>query len=217
MADKTNAQRLIDLKAAAATAKPKEVLSLAECAALWGVTKPRFVNKRAEIAGFPDASVIENNAHFYPAKATIKAMIAHLDRHQQAQVARVNSQARLIGKGANAEALAQHTPAELATLNRLRADIESNERNQGLYYPVGEEQQMAGLVFSEIQERNMTFSNRCDPHGRWPPEIRAAIDRVAQEDLLFLHSTLKSRLSGDALHTGTRAANRTARKPRTRR
>ena len=217
MADKTNAQRLIDLKAALASAKPKDVLSLADCAALWGVTKPRFVNKRAEIADFPDASVIEGNAHFYPAKPTIKAMIAHLERHQQAQADRVKSQARLIGKGRHAEVLAQHTPAELATLNRLRADLESDEREQGLYCPIAEQQQVAGEVFSELSEFMSTLSNQIDPHGRLAPDVRTTIDSKAHEALLKFHARMRGLLSGDALHPGTRAPDRTSGKPRTRR
>jgi hypothetical protein len=217
VADKTNADRLLDLKAALASTKASSVLSLADCAALWGVTKPRFVNKRAEISGFPDASVVEGNAHFYPAKSAIKAMIAHLERHQQAQAARLQSQSRLLGRGGQADALAHHTPAELATLNRLRADLEADERKQGIYCPIADQQQIAGEVFSEISEFCSTLSNQIDPHGRLEPEIRNAIDTKAHEALLKFHARMKGLLSGDALPERTRAADRSARKPRARR
>lgn len=217
MADKTNEQRLVDLKAALKASKPKAELSLADCAALWGVSKPRFVNKRAEIAAFPDASRVEGNAHFYNARAAISAMLAYLERHQQAQVDRVKSQARLLGRGARAEALAQHSPAELATLNRLRAEIEGNERTQGLYTPVADQQQVAGAVFSEISEFMSTLSNQIDPHGRLAPEVRTSIDSKAHEALLKFHARMKGMLATDALHAGTGPANRAAGKSRARR
>ncbi len=218
MADKTNAQRLIDLRAALKVAKKADIMPLAACAALWGVTKPRFVNKRAEIASFPDGIPGKGNSLDYPAIAAIKSMIQHLERHEKSRTERAKSRARLIGgNGRHAEALSQHTPQELATLNRLRADIEADEREQGIYCPIADQQQIAGEVFSEISEFLSTLSNRIDPHGRYEPEVRTAIDSKAHEELLKLHARLKGLLSGDALHTRTRAANRTARKPRPRR
>jgi hypothetical protein len=207
MADKTNNQRLVDLKAALKVAKKPDMLSLAACAALWGVTKPRFVNKRAEIAGFPDGVPGKGNSLDYPAIATIRAMIAHLDRHQSENAARVKRQARLIGGGRAGEALAMHTPAELATLNRLRADLEQDERAQGMYVPIAETQQVAGDVFSELSEFCSTLSNQIDPHGRLAPEIRTTIDSKAHEALLKFHSRMKGLLSGDALHGRTGAQN----------
>jgi hypothetical protein len=198
-------------------AKPKGDLSLTDCAALWGVTKPRFVNKRAEIADFPEMSRVEGNAHFYPARAALKAMIAHLERHANVRLARANSAARLIGRGAHAEALAQHTPAELATLNRLRADIEHDERMQGIYTPIADQQQTAGEVFSELSEFCSTLSNQIDPHGRLAPDIRTAIDSKAHEALLKFHARMRGLLSGDALHRGIGTADRKTRQSRTRR
>lgn len=217
MADKTNADRLVDLKAALKAAKKTDMMPLAACAALWGVTKPRFVNKRAEIADFPEGIPGKGNSLDYPAIPAIKAMIAYLERHQQAAQDRVKSQARLIGRGRHAEVLAQHTPAELATLNRLRADLENDERAQGLYCPIAEQQRVAGEVFSEISEFCSTLSNEIDPHGRLAPEIRTMIDTKAHERLLRFYAQMKGLLSGDALHPGTRAPDRKTGKPRTRR
>lgn len=217
MADKTNAQRLTDLKAALAVAKKTDMLPLAACAALWGVTKPRFVNKRAEMATFPEGIPGQGNSLDYPAIKAIKAMIAYIERHQKDRETRAASQARLIGRGARAEALSQHTPAELATLNRLRADIEHDEREQGLYCPIADQQQIAGEVFSELSEFMSTLSNQIDPHGRLAPDVRVAIDSKAHEALLKFHTRMKGLLSGDALHTRIGTANRGAGKPRAQR
>lgn len=217
MADKTNAQRLIDLKATLAAAKPKDVLSLADCASLWGVTKPRFVNKRAEIASFPDICATEGNAHFYPARAALKAMISHIDRHQKASADRVVRQAKLIGNSAAAEALAHHTPAELATLNRIAAELSEREIKQGLYVPVAENQYVAGLVFSRLSEFMSGLSNRIDPHGRLDPSTRQMIDIEAHKELLLLHADMKVLLSDDAIHTDLGKPAGGAGQPRTRR
>lgn len=217
-ADKTNAQRLVDLKAALTAVKPKGTISLADCAALWGVTKPRFVNKRAEIAGFPDGVIGANNSLNYPAAATIKAMIAFLDRHHKANAQRVERQVKLIGGSkSTAETLTHMTPAELATLNRLRSDVEYDEREQGQYCPIAEQQRIAGEVFSELSEFLSALSNQIDPHGRFEPEIRVAIDSKAHEALLKIHSRMKGLLAGDALRRGTGAANKPTGRTRTRR
>lgn len=217
MADKTNAQRLSDLQAALKLAKPKDRISLGDLAALWGVTKPRFVNKRAEIAGFPDPIAIEGNANFYSTRDTIKAMIAFLERHQRQALDRQKRQARLLGNGVDAEALAQHTPAELATINRLATDLDVRERTQGLYMAVMDVQVVSGEIFSEISEFMSNLSNLIDPHGKLAAEIRKTIDIKAHEALLKLYSKMKALLSEDAIHPGTRAPDRSPRKARPRR
>jgi hypothetical protein len=217
VADKSNAQRLIDLKAALKAAKKTDTVSLADCAALWGVTKPRFVNKRAEIANFPEGTPGKGNSLDYPAIAALKSMIAHLERHQRAQDARVSSQLKLLGRSADAQVLAQHTPQELVHINRLGADLEARERSQGLYTPVADQQQIAGEVFSELSEFCSTLSNQIDPHGKLAPEIRTTIDSKAREALLKLHAKLKGLLSGDALHPGTGTPDRGSGKPPARR
>lgn len=217
MADKTNAQRLVDLKAALKKAKPADMLPLAACAALWGVSKPRFVNKRAEMADFPEGIPGKGNSLDYPAVKAIRAMIAYIERHNADNQQRAKSQARLLGGGANVEALAQHSPQELATINRLRADIEYDERDQGKYIPVADVQQTAGEIFSELSEFCSTLSNQIDPHGRLSPDVRTTIDSKAHEALLKLHARLKGMLAGDALRSGTGTPDRRAGKSRTRR
>src|SRR3546814_4013008 len=77
MADKTNAQRLIDIKAALKAAKPKEVTTLEELAGLWGTSKQRFVTKRREFAGFPDKIAVEGNTHRYRLVPCLKALLAN--------------------------------------------------------------------------------------------------------------------------------------------
>ncbi len=198
MADKSDPQRLVDLTAALKASKPKAVLSLADCAALWGVTKPRFVNKRAEFANWPEP-ILDGNRHDFPARAAIKSMLGYLERHQQAATARVNQQARLLGgRPGMAELLTQHSPAELALLNRLDADTQQREIQQKLYIPVADVQRTAGEIFSEISDFMSQLSNLIDPHGKLEPSVRALIDSKAHERLLALHSRMKAMLADDA-------------------
>jgi hypothetical protein len=217
--DKTNAQRLIDLKAQLRSVKSgKDTITLDDCAALWGVTKPRFVNKRREIADFPGPVAVEKNAHFYPARKALRAMIAFLERHAQADVARVQRQARMLGAGISVEALAHHTPAEIVQLNRAAADIAEREREQGLYIPVAQVVQVAGEVFSEISEFLSNLSKILDPHGRlMSPSIRASLDSKAHERLLALHARMKGMLSEDVADPRARATDRQPGRARARR
>lgn len=230
MADKNDDQRLIDLKAALKSAKRSGGwLSLMDCAALWGVSKPRFVNKRAEIADFPEVGKQEGNAHFYPEKPALRAMIGYLERHQKAAEQKAASRAVLIGGGggagsaAIAGALSVHSVSELATLNRLAAELEEREREQGLWVLKAEVSMVVGDVFSEISDLLSNLANKIDPHGNLPAKTRAHIDTEGKEKLLVLHGKLKDMMATDADHGSNRTANArsgrapTRRKPKGRR
>ncbi|MET0373962.1 MAG: hypothetical protein ABW128_06855 [Rhizorhabdus sp.] len=214
---KTDPQRLVDLKAALKTAKPKDTYSLQEVAALWGVSKPRFVNKRAEFAVFPEP-IVNGNTHLYPAREAIKAMIAHLERHQQAATERARRTAALIGGGtATEEMLMHYSPAEIASMNRTQADIEQRERDQRLFVHMSDVEQVAGSIFSILSDFASGLSNRLDPHGRLAPELRAMVDTNAQLELLKAHREIKGLLENDAVGGATGAAPRKAASPRARR
>lgn len=216
MANKTDPQRMVDLKAALKTIKLKDTFSLGECAALWGVTKPRFVNKRAEFASFPDP-IVNGNMHLFPAREAIKAMISHLERHQNAATARARRTAQLIGGTATEEHLLNYSPAEIAQLSRIQADIAERERDQGLFIRKSEVEQLAGTIFSIFSDFISGLSNRLDPHGKFPPDVRALIDTNGHNELLKAHSALKKILNDDAVDTGTGTQARRLAAPRARR
>jgi hypothetical protein len=207
MPDKTNAQRMVDIKAMLDTVtKRTDTISLDDCAALWGVTKPRFVNKRKEFAAFPAPVAVEKNAHLYPAKKALQSMLDYLERHHRAQVERVQRQARILGgNAASVEMLAHYSPAEIVQLNRAAADIAQREIEQGNYVPVAQVAAVAGEVFSEISGFMSNLSNLIDPHGRLTPEIRGLIDSKGHERLLALHRRMKDLLSDDVVRPGARA------------
>jgi len=214
VADKTDSKRLVDLEAAlkALGRKKAPLISLDECAALWGVTKPRFVTKRKEMAGFPDMAERDGNAHLYPAREALKAMISFIQRHQTANAAKTKRLGQLIGTDQMSEQMVGNfSIAELAKANQLAAEIEQRMRDQGLYVRVDELQRVVGMVFSEVSETLSNLSNLVDPHGRLEPETRTLIDTNAHELLLRTHKNLKGMLSPDAVDTGNR---KPARKPR---
>lgn len=217
MAIKTDPQRLVDLKALLKTAKPKETYSLQEVAAMWGVSKARFVNKRAQFAWFPDP-IINGNTHLFPARDAIKAMIEHLERHQQAATERARRTAALIGGGtATEEMLLHYSPSEIASLNRTQAEIEQRERDQGEFIRRSEVEQMAGAIFSIFSDFVSGLSNRLDPHGRLAPELRAMVDTNGQLELLKAHKEIKGLLENDAVGGATGAAARQTPSARARR
>src|SRR3546814_18762418 len=63
MADKTNAQCLIDIKAALTAAKPKEVTTLEKLAGLRGTSKQPFLTNRRELAASPNTVTLAATHH----------------------------------------------------------------------------------------------------------------------------------------------------------
>ena len=218
MADKTDSKRLVDLKAALKKEKPKDLILLEDCAAIWGVTKPRFVTKRKEMGTFPEMKERQGNAHLYPAREAFQAMIDYIDRHQKASQSKAKRLAALVGTDQMAEHIAgDFSIAELAKANQMAAEIEARQREQGLYAPIAEIQKVVGMCFSEISEFMSNLSNVVDPHGKLPASTRNLIDTSAHEQLLRLHKNLKGMLSTDVGSGGTRETDRKSRPARTRR
>lgn len=219
MAGKTDQRRLTDLKVALKAAKPKDALTLEDCAALWGVTKARFVTVAKNFPKWPDKVGQEGNKHLFPAKKAIQSMIAYLERHQKNEQKRTSELQEMIG-GADqmAETFAGGwSIAELAKANQLAAELEQRQRDQGLYVPIAEVQQVIGSVFSELSEALSDLANVVDPHGRLPAETRALVNSHSHEHLLSIHGKLKGMLSPDVGRTRDKATAKKPRKPPARR
>ena len=201
--DKTDHQRISDLRAALKRANADDMISLEGCADIWGVSKPRFVNVRKRFATFPDP-IPDGNKHLYPAREALQGMLDNLERIRSDAAERAKRQAAILGGEDLEEALLHHTPQELVTLNRLQADIAQREHAQGLYIPIAEVQRVAGAVFSEISDFMSRLSNLIDPHGRLDPADRVLIDKEGRERLLEVHARLKVLLSDHADTTDLR-------------
>lgn len=215
---KTDSQRLVDLKAALKRAHHKHTCTLEDLASLWGVTKPRFVNKRREFHRFPEHAEKVGNAYLYPTRDALKAMIEYLEKHKEVSTSRAKRLGELIGTDQMAEHIAGgFSIAELAKANQLAAELEERQRDQGLYAPISEVHRVIGMVFSEISEFVSNLANVVDPHGKLPPSARATLDSKAHEELLRLHGNLKGMLSTNAVDSGTRKPARKSGAARTRR
>lgn len=221
MADKTDAQRLSDIKEMLKRAKPKDEVSLVELAAIWGTTKPRFVNKRAEIADFPEPMRVEKNAHIFPLKAALTAMKNYLERHQNESAAKAALRDRLIGVGAakkTADNVVDNlSVTELVKLNQLAFDLEERERKKRIYIAAAEVERLASMIFSEISNFLSNLSKRVDPHGRLPGAIRKHIDSMATKVLLSIHGRIKALLQADADNQAGHTTDGKARRGRVRR
>lgn len=221
-----DARRISDLKAALKRAGVDSLLSLDDLALIWGTAKSRFVTVRNQIPGFPDPILapkemrLPPKAFAYPARAAIEAMLAFANRHEDADRAKAERTAAILGQRRDGTDQAPlHRVNELQVLNRLAAEIEEREREQGLYIPRGDVAAIAGDVFSELSDFFATLSNKIDPHGELPPEVRDKVDELGSAELLRLHARMKDMLEPDAVTDRNRdQAHRTgktrARRPR---
>jgi hypothetical protein len=212
--------RRADIRRALRRVKPDDMLPLTQLALIWGVTKPRFVTVRNEMADFPPPRKGNGNEYEYAARPALEAMLRHETRHDAAAAEKQARTAAILGhtqRGRAGTDVGTHTPNELATLNRLAADIEEREREQGLYVPVAENAAVATEIFGEISEFMSSITNRIDPHGLIDATVRARIDAAASDALMGLHKRMKELLSPDAQPRGNRAKAGRSRSARARR
>jgi hypothetical protein len=219
-----NITRRADLKRAIKRAKPDDLLTLEGMASVWGVVKTRFVNVKNDITmtiGFPAHQPGPNNTHLYPAKAALEKMLAYETRNDKMSAARQARQAQILGasrKGNKASGASElHTPRELIDLNRIAADVEAREREQGLYIPAAEVSATTGEVFSELSDFCGNLANNVDPNGQLPPDVRERIDKGGAAALIKFHAQLKGLMNADAVNQHNQRPAGRARQSRTRR
>lgn len=199
-------KRISDLRAALKRAKPDKLLSLDEVSLLWGTSKARFVTVRNSMTGFPDPMPapkemrLAPKAFVYPARKAIDAMLAHATRHDDLDRAKAERTAAMMGERRAADsAMPLHRINELQTINRMMAEMEERERQQGAYISANDVAAIAGEIFSEISEFFATLSNKIDPHGTVAADQRTRIDELARAALLRFHSRMKDMLEADAV------------------
>lgn len=217
-----NLSRRQDLQRAIKRAKPGDLLRLEDLARVWGVVKTRFVNVKNDVTmtiGFPEHAPGPNNTHLYPAKASLQKLLDWETRHDKISSDRQKRAAEILGHTRRGRAgvseIAIHQPRELSELNRLAADIEQRERDQGLYIPASVVSATAGDVFSIVSEFCGIMENHVDPNGLLPPEVREKIAKGGRDTLLKVHQRMKGLLNADSA-ADQRPAGR-ARTPRARR
>lgn len=198
------------------------MLRLEELSNAWGTTKTNFVNVKNDISltiGFPVPKAGPNNSHLYPALASLKKMLEYETRNDSENDARAKRAAEILGEtGRRKRTVAQdftHAPNELATLNRLAADIEARERAQRQYLLASEVANIAADAFSIMSETCSNLSNEIDPNGLLPVETRMAVDGAGRSLLIRIHKQMKELLDADSGNVEPAAG--VARKARARR
>lgn len=216
-----DARRISDLRAALKRSKADALLSLEDVALLWGTAKSRFVTVRNQIADFPapipapKAMGLPPKAYAYPARPAIEAMLAYANRHDDLDRAKAERTALILGqRRGRDDQTPLHKVNELQVLNRLAAELEARERAQGEYVASADVASVAGEVFSEISDFFATLSNKIDPHGELPPEVRKLVDDLGSSALLRLHGRMKDMLDSDAVtETNRDQADRAGKSP----
>jgi hypothetical protein len=198
-----NLSRRADLEAALERAGPKDVLRLEDFAKIWGTSKQNFVNTLREIeklVDVPDYQPGPRGTHLYPARKMLQAMIRYEKRNDEVH-ANLAARARAIMGGpkrgkAPAEALLPIS--EMAQLSRVMAETEAREREQGLYIPVAEVQEVAGRVFGVMSAYLSELDAQVDPNGILSTDVRTLIRDGGRGVALNIHAEMKHMLNGDA-------------------
>lgn len=205
---KSSIERRADLQAALAQFKTKrETVTLQELADLWGVSKPRFINLRAQIRDFPDDVGKDGNALLYQAKPAIEALLRYETRNDQATAAKATKIARILGSPAPEQEGA--LPAsEMLALARARGEIQKQLQDQGLLVKASEVQEIVGEVFGILSSTLGTLSDSVDPNGKLPGPTRSLLDQLGKDLLLRTYRHLDKVLGDVDGDTGSAAPAR---------
>jgi hypothetical protein len=217
---KSSVARRADLKAALKRFKKGETITLDDIARLWGVTKPRFLNIRNDIADFPEPIGKQANALLYDAKPTLECLLNHETRNDQAVAKRSSKVARILG-ASKADEEEPLPPTEMLALARAGAERDKRLREQGMLVKFTDVQQVASEVFGEMSSTLSKLSDLVDPNGKLPAHVRDLVDGGGKDVLLRLYNRFNDMLGGNAdLNAHPAAANRArphrARRPRPR-
>lgn len=200
-----NITRRADLEAAAARAKPKDLILLQDLAKIYGTSKTNFVNVLREIEKLYDVPVPvpgPHGAHLYPARKTLLLILRFEKRHDDLHASLQARTAAIMGKGIKGKVENPEDVmlpiGEIATLSRVMAETEERERDQGLYVPIADVAATAGRVFSMLSGYLSTLEAHVDPNGLLSPQIRGAINMGGKDLSLQIHAEMKDMLSGHA-------------------
>lgn len=211
MARGTNLTRVQDIRGALKRAKAGDLLSLTDCAMIWGISKGAFVNVRNRMATFPDGQEGAKNTILYPAVAALNAMLEHETRADAAEQERQQRAAAILGmngkRGRRKQEQVYLPPSEMLKLSRLRAEIEERERNMGLYTKTADVRALLAAIFSIQTDCLGHLENKADPNGQWPAALREEVGKAGRACLLQIHRQLSHMLPPDA-DSGPRRASK---------
>lgn len=194
-------RRREDIKRALKRAGDDAEMLLEDLAAMWGVTKARFVTVRNGMPGFPEPKRVDGSIFIYAARPALQAMWDWETRNDKIKSDRRARQNKLLGKGRGRPSKADleepmFTPTELLRFDQLAASVEQREINQGKLVWQADVEAVFSEIFSMLSSTVGSLANTCDPNGLLAPDVRSAIDNAGRQVLLNLHSEMKSYLSG---------------------
>lgn len=181
------------LRAACAKAKPKAELSGKDLAALMDVSPARFSAMRQVIKGLPEPRT-EGKSNLFPARAALKAIIAHYDRPDTVERQRKATVARMV-KGAKAEAQEPETklldPLGYKRLIDAHAVRTEQIQKQGHLADMADVRDIVTNLYTSMSQFLSSLPNAIDPGGKLPPEQRARTEAKCRDQQLALHNIVR--------------------------
>jgi hypothetical protein len=195
---KSSIARRADLQAALKQFRKKgETIALQDLATLWGVTKARFINLRAQITGFPEPVGKDGNALLYQAKPALEALLQYETRNDGVTARKASKIARILGATASEPDDDMLPPSEMLALARARAEIHKQLQEQGLLVLFADVQETMADVFGFLSNILNKLSDSVDPNGRLPGPVRGTLDALGNDLLLRTYKDLNDMLADD--------------------
>jgi hypothetical protein len=196
-----------DLQAALKQFRKKgDTIALQDLATLWGVTKARFINLRAQIADFPEPVGKDGNALLYEAKPALEALLRYETRNDGVTAAKASKLAKILGATAGEADDSLLPPSEMLALARARAEIQKQLLEQGTLVLFADVQETMAGVFGFLSNIHSKLSDSVDPNGRLPGPVRATLDRLGNDLLLRIYKDLNDMLADDVDRDASRTA-----------
>lgn len=184
--------KIARLKIAMGKAKPKAELSGKELAALMDVSAARFSAMRQVIKGLPQPRV-EGKANLFPARAALKAIIAHYDRPETVERQRKATVAKLV-KGAKPEAEPETKLLDPLGYKRLvDAHAVTTEQmvRQRMLTNMADVRDLLTAIYTSNSQFLSSLPNAVDPGGKLPPEQRARLEAKCRDQQLAIHNIIR--------------------------
>lgn len=185
--------KIARLKTAMGKAKPKAELSGKELAALMDVSPARFSAMRQVIKGLPQPRV-EGKANLFPARAALKAIIAHYDRPETVERQRKATVAKLV-KGTPAEPDAPETayldPLGYKRMIDAHAVLTEQVERQKQLLNAHAVRELITTIYTSMSQFLSSLPNAVDPGGKLPAEQREALENKARQQQLALHNLVR--------------------------
>lgn len=197
---KSDAQRRADLESAKVQyrRRTRAMLTMDEIAALYGLTKPAMHNLHKTIPDFPESVDKKGNAFFYPAYKAVVALLAYVKRKEVAEKSAARAFQEIVAPAHTIgdDQTPPLTAGEQLKAYELRQKIIDEEIDHGTLHRADQCAAVSDKVFSEISRTfGSNLADTIDPNGKWPPELRTAVDEAGEALVLRCFGQMKHMLT----------------------